>query len=246
MPIQTSSIATAGNLTKHETAYKLGAASKRLYDQLATPVDGTFEPNGETVQRQWLQDALPRPTTAVGNQNTDFEPQTIRDSSNTMTMYYRADGLKAHDLVFLKSSLLTPSALSKKVGVLAMETIDALARRAATEGSLVYYGGSTATTARTSLDLGTTGHNFGITNFVVARSYLGNWAKDGSLFVIIDDFQYADLMNTSVPHVSDGRESEGCRRRRYQDFADVFWQDRVGRTLVHNIQRLICINCSHS
>lgn len=166
-------------------------------DQFAMPVGKTFEPKGATVQRAWLQKAQPRPTSAVGNENADFEPQTLRDASASMTLQYLADGLKAHDLAFLKSSLLTPEAISAAVGQLAMETIDALARRAATEGNLVAYGGSTQVSARSTLDLGTAGHRMLIDNFTIARAVLGAWLKDSGLFVVMDDFQYADLMITS-------------------------------------------------
>lgn len=202
MAIQNSGIATAGNLTRYETQYKLGAMAERTYDQMATPFGKTFEPKGQTLTRAWLQKVTPRPTTAIGNEQADFEPQTIRDSSGTITMQYYNDGLKAHDLTFIKSSLFTPEMLSKSVGTLAMETIDALARRAATEGSLVYRGGSTEVTARTSLDVGTAGHRFGLDNFNITRAIMGSWIKDGNLFVIVDNFQYADLMVTASSSVT--------------------------------------------
>jgi hypothetical protein len=197
MPIQTSGKASSGELTKYEAKYTLGAVSQKTYDQFATPVGKTFEPQGSTVQRAWLQKAQPRPTTAVANENMDFEPQTLRDSSNTMTLAYLSDGLKAHQLAFLKSSLLTPASLSKAVGELAMETIDAKARRAATEGNLVGYGGSTQGLTRVTLDLGTAAHRMIIDNFTIARAILGSWLKDDGLFVVMDNFQYSDLMITA-------------------------------------------------
>jgi hypothetical protein len=198
MPIQQSTAgATNGNLTRNETAYMQGVLETRTYDQLASPVGKTFEPRGLTVAKFWLTDALPRPTGAVGVEQTDFEPQTIRDITDTFNKVFIADGIKPHELVFLKNSLLKESDFSKAVGQLASETIDGYARRAATEANLVTYGGSTQISARANLDLGTAGHNFGVSNFTIARSIMGSLSADDNLMVIVDDFQYADLMSTA-------------------------------------------------
>ncbi len=206
MPIQTSSTATAGRLTQYEAKYMEGALEERTYDQLANPVGKTFEPKGLTVSRQWLVDALPRPTAAVGSETTDFEPQMIRDVSASFNKIYLADGISAHDLVFLESSLLDEKTLAKATGQLAMMTIDALARRKATEADLVIYGGSTQVSARGTLDLGTPGHRFGLDCFTIARAIMGSFAHGEGLMCVIDDFQYADLMNTSGSVVTSALE----------------------------------------
>lgn len=195
MAIQTSSIATVGNLTRYENKYRMTSMRQRTYDQLATRIGSTFEPNGTTVQIAWATPLVPRPTTAQGSETIDFEPQTFRDVSTTMTLVYIADGLKAHDLAKLKSSLNLD--YPQIVGQLSGETIDSLARRAATEGSVVIYGDGSVS-ARSSLDLGTAAHRLTADNFAFVNSMIGHWAHgDDSLFVIVDDFQYSDLLFTS-------------------------------------------------
>lgn len=168
---------------------------QRTYDQLASRIQDTFEPRGATIQLAWATPLVPRPTTAQGSETTDFEPQTYRDVTTTMTLVYIADGLKEHDMTRLKASLK----LNKEeiVGQLMGETIDALARRAATEGSVVVYGDGSIS-ARTSLDLGTAAHRLTADNFAFVNSMIGHWANgDDSLFAIVDDFQYADLLFSS-------------------------------------------------
>jgi hypothetical protein len=195
MAIQTSSNATAGNVTRYETKYRKSAMRQRTYDQYATRHKDTFEPRGGTIQLAWATPLVPRPTTALGSETTDFEPQTFRDVSTTMTLVYIADGLKNHDLAKLKSSLNMD--YPDIVGQLMGETIDALARRAATEGSVVVYGDGSVS-ARSSLDLGTSGHRLTADNFAFANALLGHWAHgDDSLFCTVDDFTYMDLLFSS-------------------------------------------------
>lgn len=168
---------------------------QRTYDQYAARIKDTFEPRGGTVQIAWAAPLVPRPTTALGSETTDFEPQTFRDVSTTMTLVYIADGLKNHDLARLKSSLSME--YPDIVGQLMGETIDALARRAATEGSVVIYGDGSVS-ARSSLDLGTPGHRLTADNFAFANALLGHWAHgEDSLFCTVDDFAYMDLLFSS-------------------------------------------------
>ncbi len=179
------------------------ALAKRTYDQFATPNQKTFEPKGSTVQRAWIAKLQPRPDAAVGSETTDFDPQTVRDYSKSFTLKYLNDGLKAHDLVMLKNSLDPEKEFPRLVGELAMEEIDALARRAATEGNLVLYGGSTSVSARSLLDSATAGHRMSLDIFTKVRAILGSWMTDDNLFVVMDNFQYADLLNTSGAVITD-------------------------------------------
>lgn len=193
MAIQTSSIATAGNLTRYETEYRQATEIGRTYDQFASRLRKTFEPNGTTIQVAWAAPLQARPTTAVGNETSDFDPQTFRDVSTTITLAYLNDGLKAHDLVRLKSSLDPMAQAARLVGANAVETIDALARRKATEGSLVIYGDASVS-SRVTLDLGTAGHHFNFDRFAEVKAMQGSWANERNWFVVIDDFQYQDLI----------------------------------------------------
>ena len=200
MAIQTSSVATAGNLTKVETEYRLGAEARRTYDMYATPLKNTFEPRGATTQVQWATPLVPRPTTALGSETSDFDPQTWRDTTATITKVYIADGFKRHILQELKSSLNVAATNEMLVGRLAMETIEAIARRAATEGGLVTYGNMAAGhNTRNTLDLGTATDNLTWNNFTTAFTYLQNWEHgNGPLMATITPFQYADLIGTGT------------------------------------------------
>lgn len=196
MAIQTSTLATAGNLTKYETEYRMGAEGSRLYDQMATELKNTFEPRGATTQVAWATILQPRPTTAVGSETSDFEPQTWTDVTTTITKQWLADGFKRHELQELKSALNVRATNAMLVGRLAMETIESVARRAATEGSVVFYGDGTHTT-RLSLDLGTAGDNLTLKNFYNAKTFMSNWQHNNALFAIITPFQYADLLTVA-------------------------------------------------
>ncbi len=198
MPIQTSAgTATAGIFTQNEVKYMKTIWKMRTYDQFAAPIEKTFEPKGVTVQRTWLAKLQPRPTAALGSETADFDPQTVRDYSSTLSKVYLNDGLKAHDLLILKNSLGIEKELPRLVGELAAETIDALARQAATQGNLVTYGGSTTATARSGMGAGTAGYRMSVDVFTRVRGYLGSWMQDDNLLAVMDNWAYADLLNTS-------------------------------------------------
>jgi hypothetical protein len=197
MPIQQSTTgATAGNLTRYGTQYQDTVAESRTYDQLASKVPATFEPRGPTVSYSWATKLTPRPTAAQGVEYADFDPQTFRDVSRTMNLIWVADGVKAHELVRLKSSLDPMGQITGLVSQLASETIDGYARQVATQGSLVIYG-DMGHSSRITLDLGTPGDRFNLDRFTEVKSMLGAWGRGGGLMAIITDFQYADLISTN-------------------------------------------------
>jgi hypothetical protein len=196
MAIQTSTLATAGNLTRYETEYRKHLMETMTYDQFATENKATFEPRGTTVQISWATKMVPRPTAALGNETSDFDPQTIHDTTRSMSRIYMHDGAKFHELTRLKSSLDPVGALMAQVKQNASESIDALARRVATEGSLVIYGDNTHTT-RVTLDLGTPGDNMSIDRFTEVKALLASWQRDDSLFCVMDDYTFSDLLTAS-------------------------------------------------
>ena len=196
MAIQTSSKATAGNLTKYETEYRMGADARRTYDQLAVELNKTFEPNGVTTQVAWATPLVPRPTTAIGSETADFEPQTWIDTTTSITKVYINDGFKRHELQELKSSLNVRATNAELMGRLAMETVDAIARRAATEGSVAFFGdlSASAHTSRSTLDLGTANDRLTFNAFSAVSSFMANWQHENDLVAIITPFQYNDLL----------------------------------------------------
>src|SRR5512142_214008 len=210
MAIQTSSTATAGNLSPAEKTYMKTVWKNRTYDVYATPTGPTLVgTSGATVQRTWLAKLQPRPTAALGNEQVDFIPQTVRNYSQTITKLYYNDGLKAHDLVKLKDSLNIEAEFPRLVGELASETIESLARQAATQGNVVRYGGSTVASARSGMGAGTAGYNMSLDVFTAARAQLGSWMQDDNLFVTMDNWQYADLLNTASSVLTNKMQYDG-------------------------------------
>ncbi len=204
MPIQQSTTTTEGNLTRYEMKYRRGAAEPRTYDQLAGTVRQTFEPAGSTIQIAAMTDMQPRPTTAIGSQVADFDPQTITGTTATITLEYYNDGLKAHEKTFLVSSLNLKDEIAYRVGKNRTQTVDGLARRQATEANNVLYGDGSVT-ARSSLSHATPGHRLHASNFTFVQAVAGRWRQssqdaggDTAAMAIINDFQYADLMTESA------------------------------------------------
>ncbi len=107
--------------------------------------------------------------------------------------------LKAHELSALESTFALESEYAKKVGQNATETLDAVARRYATEGSIVFFPG--AHTTRATLDLGTSGDRMGMALFTKMAAFVDEWNiqkfADGSLMCVMTPWQYQDLVNES-------------------------------------------------
>ena len=200
MAIQQTSSTTI--LTQYEKRYRDGADYMRLYDQFCGVLRPTLEPKGQTVTVLMGTDLVPRPTTAIASQTADFEPQTWGDVSTTVTTDYYHDGVKLHEKAQLinYSDVLAES--SKKVGMLMQETVDALARRQATQGSVVFRG---TNTTRATLDMGTTGDRMRQALFTKVNAIAQHWNTnkfiDGSIMCLMTPFQFADLVTESGSNI---------------------------------------------
>ncbi len=110
---------------------------------------------------------------------------------------------KPHEKAYDLSSFNTREKFVKAVGQLAGETIDALARRAATEGGLVFWGDATTLTHSTRVTLVPTTSTDKITAgaLQLAQAFIGGWQgnllEGGLGMCIMSPFQYNDLMNLS-------------------------------------------------
>ncbi len=185
--------------TSYQKSYIEGALAERLYDNFAGVVQDTVEGKGSSVTVVASTDLVPRPTAAVGSETSDFVPQTIGEVTATVTLQYLNDGLKAHELSALESTFALDTEYTKKVGMLATETIDAVARRYATEGSIVFYPG--AHTTRVTLDLGASTDRMGIALFSKMAAFVDEWNiekfADGSLMCVMTPWQFQDLLTES-------------------------------------------------
>lgn len=174
----------------------------RLYDQFAGVLRPTFEPRGSTVTVLMGTDLVPRPTAAIGSQTADFDPQTWGDVSTTVSADYYADGIKLHEKAQLVNYSNVLAESSKKVGQLAQETIDALARRSATQAGIVFRG---TNTTRAALDKDTAGDRMRQALFVKVNAFAQHWNTnkfiDGSIMCIMSPWQFADLITEAGSNI---------------------------------------------
>jgi len=203
MGIQQSGTPTNAILTRYEKKYRDGADYVRTYDQFAGVHEETFEPKGTTVQVFAKNKLQPRPTADIGSQTSDFEPQTWTDVVQTLTADYYADGVKIHQKAQLTNFSDAYANTSYLVGQNMMEVQDALARRSATQGTIVFYGG--AATSRSGLTLSTATHHLRDVDIQKVKQFVAFWTinrfQGDTVAGIIDDWQYADLLTQSGSQV---------------------------------------------
>jgi N4-gp56 family major capsid protein len=140
--------------TQYIENYLEGAMPERLYDQLASPVGAPMEQlkRGSSVQVEFLSDMSPG-TSAI-SEVTDISAQTLVDAVASITPTSRGEALQASERLMIQAFTDYNAKLSQRVGASMMETIDSLARDAATQGSLVHR--NDTGDARSSLDAGST------------------------------------------------------------------------------------------
>lgn len=185
--------------TQYIENYLEGAMVERLYDQLAMPIGQPMEQlkRGSSVQVEFLSDM--DPGTSAISEVTDITPQALRDAVASVTPTSRAEALQASEKLLIQAFTDYAAKMSQRVGKNMIETVDSLARDAATQGSFVVRDPS----ARTSLDAGATGHRaddalfmqvsgyiqqFKIPGFVDAKNGNPNWPA------IMHPFVYHDIL----------------------------------------------------
>jgi len=133
--------------------YEQAAEMVRLYDQLAYPIgtDMSRLARGSRVTVPFISDMTPG-TTAI-SEVADLTPQVLEDTTTYLEPTSRAEALQASELLLMQAYTDYGAERFRAVGKNAMESIDVLARDAATQGSLVV-----RDCARASLDAGSTGH----------------------------------------------------------------------------------------
>lgn len=145
--------------TRYTQKYQRGAGMRRLYHQLSMPVGAPqFELEsrrgmGSTYTFNFISEMAPG-STAI-SETADMTPQVLRDATSTITPTSRGEALKWSQLIDIEAYTDYVAARAEVVGMNAMETIDAQARAAALQGSLVV-----RAVARASLDGATSGHRW--------------------------------------------------------------------------------------
>jgi hypothetical protein len=106
-------------------------------------------------------------TTAI-SEVTDITPQALRDAVASITPTSRGEALQASELLLIQAFTDYHAKMANRVGKAQMESVEVLARNAATQGSLVLRGPS----ARTAIDAGSTGHRADDAVFFAASALL--------------------------------------------------------------------------
>lgn len=165
---------TAGTLTNsvrtaYGNKYIEAAELARVYDQFATPVAAQgVERAAEldsTVQVPFISDMQVTETSI--SQVADINPQTVRDAVATITPVSRADAIQVSELMNLEAYTNYGAMQYSLIGKNMAETVDLLAQAAALKG-----GNVVRTTARASLDAGSTAHNLNGLTFSLAEARL--------------------------------------------------------------------------
>jgi N4-gp56 family major capsid protein len=159
MATQTSTNLTGAITTRYTQAYQRAAEVERLYDQLAAPVSASqFDLEsrrglGSTYTFNFASDMSIVNQTV--SEDDDIATQILRDATATLTPTSRSDGLRWSQLLDLSAYTDFVALRAEVLGRNMMETVDAQARNAALQGSLVV-----RAAARASLDAGTATHNW--------------------------------------------------------------------------------------
>jgi N4-gp56 family major capsid protein len=160
MAIQTTTIQSNAVGTRYAARYQRGAGQYRFYDQFAGNLLSDSQYNietrrgmGTTYTFQFASRLTPG-STAI-SETADIVPQIIRDATSTISTTSLGEAVKWSQLLTVESFMDEWAQRAEVVGINAMESIENQAIAAALQGSLVV-----RTTARASLDAGTTTHNF--------------------------------------------------------------------------------------
>lgn len=154
MPIQTSSNLSNSVRVQYHAQYLKGAMSKRLYDQLASPIPGADMKTmmqGSSYRVPFLSSMAPGVSTIP--LNSDVTPQILTDAVASVTPTSRWGAIQWHEDIDIKAYTDYGARRHEIVGENMQESIEYLAVDAATQGSWV-----TRAAARASLDAGTAGH----------------------------------------------------------------------------------------
>ena len=161
MTIQTVGSAVGGQQisnsvrTQYIEEYLRAAEMARLYDQLAAPIgkDMSQLARGSSVQVNALSDMQPG-TTAI-SEVSDITPQALRDATLTITPTSRGEAIQSSELILNQTYTDYAASRYRVVGKGLMESLEVLARDAATQGQLVL---RHAGIARTAFAAASTGH----------------------------------------------------------------------------------------
>lgn len=182
--------------TQYVEAYLDGLHQRRLYDQLATPIARNMDEisHGTSVQVPFLSD-MAVGTTAI-SEIADVVPQALRDASASVTPTSRGEALQGSEKLLLTVFTDYQRQYAERVGFNAMETIDSLARDAATQGNLVHRDAAT----RATLDAGSTSNRADDQAFMKVSGMLQSLKVPGFVDPAGGTMNWAAIMHPHVYH----------------------------------------------
>lgn len=184
--------------TRYLNDYWRAASLHRLYDQISYPVakDLSRVARGSSVTVNFMGDMTPG-TTAIP-ETVDITPQAVTDATGTLTPTSRAEAIQGSELLLLQAYTNYGSERYYAVGKNMMETIDLLARNAATQGNWVYNDARTSTL--TGLDAGCTSHRANDTLFTKVSTFFSTAKCPGWERPEENAPQYACIMHPAPWH----------------------------------------------
>jgi len=167
MAINTTTILSDSVRAAYEEEYIRAAMGRRVYDQFCFPISQDKEKlqRSSSVNVPFLSAMTPG-TTAI-SQTVDITPQTLRDTTTSITPTSRGEAIQDSELILLQSYTNYGAERFIAVGENMMESVEANCIAAALAGSVVVRG-----QARASLDAGTSTDNLAHSFFVKAANYL--------------------------------------------------------------------------
>ena len=199
MAIQTAAAASgavalsASIRTRYKNDYEQAAELVRLYDQISYPVgqDMSRLARGSSVTIPFISDM--QPGTSAISETVDITPQTLTDTTTTLTPTSRAEALQASELLMLQAYTDYGAERYRAVGKNMMETVDVLARDVSCKGDLVIRGA-----ARASLDAGTSGHRADDALFTEASTLMSTLKCPG--FPVKGGAAWAAILHPAAYH----------------------------------------------
>lgn len=210
--LQSTSNLSNGRWAKYLPEYIRAAMFYRVYDVLSMPVgrDMSNLYQGSSIVLNFLSDLEPG-STAIP-ESGDVSPVSFRDATASITPTSRWGLIEVSEKLMNSASTNYASERYELLGKNMMETVDSLAKAAATQGAIV-----SRAAARASLDAGTAGNRLTAAAFINATADLQTFkvpgwedpmSKQPKWFAIMHPYAFADLRDdTDITAISQYQNS---------------------------------------
>jgi len=179
--------------------YRKAVMARRVYDILCEPISS----DRETMQRSTSITYPYLSSMAIGStamsETVDITPQTLRDTTGSISYSSRREALQDSELLLLQSYTDYGQRRFEVLGENMMDTVEAYSLETILAGYVAF-----SAAARSSIDAGTSGHRLSDTTFAKAKRYMqglrcpeapgvAGEGVGGSLLAILHPDAYHDL-----------------------------------------------------